>query len=89
MSKIIELVKAGAKIQREILNELAADCLKDVELHHEELDMVLALDFNAIEDPDYKGLAIYLALDTIRDAKETLASMKKLVRAGELLERIG
>jgi len=89
MSRIIELVKAGAKIQQEIVDELVVDVLKDVELHHEELDIALSLDFDKIKDPNDKDLAIYLALDAIRDARETLSIMKKLLRASELLDRIG
>lgn len=88
MSKIIELVKEGAKAHSKIVDEMIRNSLQNAELHHEEIDSIMSIDFNSIDDSLKKEMAIYMAMEALQDAKETLADMKKLLSVSEKLNRI-
>lgn len=88
MSKIIEAVKIASKQMKPKVDRAISNLLESALLHCEEIDLILSIDFNSLEDPKDKLIAKMAAQEALRDAKETLADMKKIARAAERLDRI-
>lgn len=88
MSRIIESVKLASKQMKPEVDKIITRLLEDAKLHNEEIELILSIDFDSIEDPKDKLIAEMTATEALRDAKETLADMKKIARAAERLDRI-